>query len=166
MNWQWVVGALPKRGIGVSKGSDPTDGSHSAELRKSKTCAQLLRIEWACGCIYGSCRCMHPKVEWQQAGSNVLVIGPRKVYLQVHVHQSLRLYQTVLIGGIVWLTWDLDSMWHCPSCRQCSSNERRAHTTGNVCLYWQRVCRREGCTHSTWRNISTASVSWAKSQRG
>ena len=37
--------------------------------------------------------------EWWRAGSNVSVLDLRKAYLQVHMHQSLWSYQTVLFKG-------------------------------------------------------------------
>ena len=43
--------------------------------------------------------CTEKLREWQWAGSNVSVLDLHKVYLQVHVHQSLWSYQTVLSKG-------------------------------------------------------------------
>ena len=40
--------------------------------------------------------CTEKLREWRRAGSNVSVLDLRKAYLQVHVHQSLWSYQTVL----------------------------------------------------------------------
>ena len=37
--------------------------------------------------------------EWRRAGLNVSMLDLRKAYLQVHVHQSLWSYQTVLFNG-------------------------------------------------------------------
>ena len=43
--------------------------------------------------------CTEKLREWRQAGSNVSVLDHHKAYLQVHVHQSLWSYQTVLLKG-------------------------------------------------------------------
>ena len=43
--------------------------------------------------------CTEKLREWRRAGSNVSVLDLRKAYLQVHVHQSLWSYQTVLFKG-------------------------------------------------------------------
>ena len=43
--------------------------------------------------------CTEKLREWQRAGSNVSMLDLRKAYLQVHVHQSLWSYQTVLFKG-------------------------------------------------------------------
>ena len=40
--------------------------------------------------------CAHELRKWQKKGCNVLVLDFWKTYLQVHVHQSLLLYQTVI----------------------------------------------------------------------
>ena len=43
--------------------------------------------------------CIEKLREWRRAGLNVSVLDLRKAYLQVHVHQSLWSYQTVLFKG-------------------------------------------------------------------
>ena len=43
--------------------------------------------------------CTEKLREWRRVGSNVSVLDLRKAYLQVHVHQSLWSYQTVLFKG-------------------------------------------------------------------
>ena len=47
----------------------------------------------------GNCGRIFGWPEWWQAGSNVSVLDLQKAYLQVHVHQSLWSYQTVLFKG-------------------------------------------------------------------
>ena len=100
MDTERLAEAIRRQEDGAGEGLDTVDGDRSGEQGPSTACDGFSRVNSHVDAFTaGADVCADKLREWRRLGTNMSIVDLRRAYLQLHVHESLWPFQTVVYHG-------------------------------------------------------------------